>query len=1109
MTSILKQFGLSPPQAEAVEARVRDVVVSAGAGTGKTRTLVARFLSLLDDGIPLRQIVAITFTRKAAREMRNRVRRDIGRFLAQPDLEADEYGRWQHYHNELDAARIGTIHNLCSEILHNHPAEAGVDPHFEVLDEVQSALLLKEAVEATLAWAVQPPTPSPVNDLEVSITQLFRLLSERQLQDLIAAMLYERPTMATLTKALPPEELYSRWQSQLEASQEAALEQLTADPFWQESIATLRQAVPLDTQDTRAAQREMVLTAVQEADGQESAVQCQLLAALGSINLRGGSIKAWQGGREEANAVKAALGGLRKLWRDAAALSLSLNQQDETLSTIMPAVYNLFNYANRTYQIAKNGREALDFDDLEGRAVALLVENTAVRYYWQRQVGALLVDEFQDTNERQRQFIRLLCPEPGKLFIVGDAKQSIYRFRGADVTVFQTEREGIKSTGGKAVNLDTSYRAHSTLLEGMNRLLKPILGEDSPQRPNYVAPFDRLEAADQSLPTGLTIPFVEFHLALGNKGEALPLAAAGLATRLVELEQNSPLTFGDMAILCRASSAFQYYENALDAAGIPYLTVAGKGFYDRPEIRDLLNVLQATADPHDDLALAGYLRSPGCGLSDESLFYLAQARQSGRSLWETVQQGFQFQDLEEQTRLVWAAKLLNMLHELSGRTSVADLLKIFLEETNYLAALRLAGLPRALRNVDKLLTDIHSSSTVNVIDFLVYAGSLKDSGSREGEARSTAGGVVQIMSIHAAKGLEFPVVVLGDAAATGSNRGQNVLIDPVLGVLLGNEGEDGQKSTVYELGKQRNGGQEAAELDRLLYVALTRAEQILMISGHGSATKAETLSLKGWLGQLGKITGLSDCALTDYNEAGEQAITFNLTVEDTAVNATLYEPNFRANYIKIAGKRKVVNQEILTQAHQYLNTAIIKLQPDFVGEKDTPNRVWQVVSTAKRPQAPAWLIGTLVHEAIALWRFPGNGFERWVRARSKTYGLTDKLQLADAVSEVGRLLQRFQNWDLFPEIENAKVRFHELPYNYDLGDTVETGYIDLLYQHDGRWTIIDFKTDDIRDESEVKQAYTAQVRRYGTAVTKLLGEQPRQLLCYLNGPIQIISTIVS
>jgi ATP-dependent helicase/nuclease subunit A len=1110
MDDILSHLTLSGPQQTAVESRVQDVVVTAGAGTGKTRTLVARYLSLLADGVPLRRIVAITFTRKAAREMRNRVRADIGRYLTRPGLEAETYKRWHGHQNGLDAARIGTIHNLCSEILRNHPAEAGIDPRFNVLDEVQSALLLQDTVEATLARAVSMSQAEDGSGAEMR--RLFGLMSEQQLQTLIGTMLYERPSMGALLEGLNPGAVYERWQAQLAEAQAKALERLMTAQDWVESVALLRRCVPVIEADKQVEQRKMVMAVVSEAAGETAAGQKRALAVLNEINLVGGSAKAWAGGSEEMKAVKEALKTVRGLWQGAGILGLALNEQDAAVAAVMPAVYALFDFANRTYAAAKGEREGLDFDDLEGLAVGLLERDAAVRQYWQAQIRALLVDEFQDTNERQRHFIRLLCPEPGKLFIVGDAKQSIYRFRGADVTVFQTERQAIETNGGRAVNLDTSYRAHADLLGSMNRMLRPVLGDDGPERPAYAAPFDPLSPADKGVRAGLGAPFVEFHLALGNKGEALAASAAGLAGRLAALHQESGLDYGDMAILCRASSAFQYYENALDAAGIPYLTVAGKGFYDRPEVRDLLNALQATADPHDDLALAGFLRSPGCGLSDESLYHLAKGRPKHHSLWETIQQGFQLPDQESAERLAWAAGLLGRLHQQAGRTRAADLLKLFLDETNYLAALRLAGQDRALRNVAKLLADVHASELVDAADFLAYAQSLKASGSREGEARSTAGGAVQIMSIHQAKGLEFPVVVLGDAASGAPGRSRSILIDPVMGVLVGFGGENDQKPAAYELGKLLNGAQEAAEVDRLLYVALTRAEQVLMISGHGKLTKTG-ISWPGWLGQLAAVTGLADCSPDGYDGEGERFVEFDLRGAAAPSRARMYEPKFRPTPSPATVTRPEVQSEQLEKIHHKLE-AQFSSRYLVTDDEKRPELVWQVVSSAQRPQAPAWVVGTVVHEAIALGRLPDERFEKWVRARAGSYGLTDERQLADAVRETGRLLKRFQEWELFPEISGAERRFHELPYSLTTDDVIESGFIDLLYRHDGRWTIVDFKTDDIGSGAGVREflereRYTVQIRRYGRAVIKLLGERPRLLICLLNGRNGVVTESVS
>ncbi len=766
LPAILAAFPLSNEQSNAAMARRCDVAVTAGAGTGKTRTLVARYLSLLDEGTPLRQIVALTFTRKAAREMRNRVRQEIDAFLTNGALDDEDIERWQGIYNELDAARIGTIHNLCADILRAHPAQVAIDPRFVVLDETESALLAHEAVEITLAWAVGEP----------SLLPLFTLLNERALLQLLAVFVSKRLSIGAVLQEIDPETIHEHWEAQLQAFRASQIEQLLNDSQFQDARHLLTNNRAINIEDKAAAQRQLAVDALDALYDPTIKDKSEAFDTIDSINLAGGSQKNWPEGKEQLQEVKNALKAVRQMVRYRPLLTLGLNEQDELIAGAMPAIYAAAQHAQDRYRTLKVDREGLDFDDLEALAIELLEEYEVVRKYWQGQIAAMLVDEFQDTNEHQRRFLRLLCPDGGRLFIVGDGKQSIYRFRGADVSVFSAEKTIIEQQGGLLIDLDVSYRAHEGLMTGMNHLLHPVLGDDWPGRPAWVAPFAPLRAGKSKVDHDLCPPYIEFQFSLGNKEDALTRSASAAAERLLILHDLNGFDFGEMAILCRASNAFHFYEDALDSAGIPYLTVAGKGFYDRPEIRDLLNALQAIADPHDDLALVGLLRSPACGLSDVTLYHLAQIRQADRSLWETLQADGLLDDEEEEERLQKAVTLLTDLNQQAGRLPVAAILTKFLEKTYYRAILRRAGEVRALRNVTKLLVDVHDSQLVSVSALLEYVQLLRESGSREGEARAMTGGAVQIMSIHAAKGLEFPIVVLGDAGSE-SRGSAGIIID--------------------------------------------------------------------------------------------------------------------------------------------------------------------------------------------------------------------------------------------------------------------------------------------------------------------------------------------
>ena len=253
----------SAEQIPAITTWGRDVVVTAGAGAGKTLTLVARYLALLAADRPLRGAIAITFTEKAAREMRNRVRDEVRRYLetdapssrssgqsgqALPDAERD---RWQAVYSGLDAARISTIHGLCAEILRSHPAEAAVDPRFDVLDEGQGNLLRRQSVDETLAWAAEDPVLVP----------LFELLGERGFRDTLDTLLRRRLEAAETFAALP-DDVLAHWQGALTARQTAALVELLASPDWQAAAATVQDAGANQADDLLEIQRRAAAAAL-------------------------------------------------------------------------------------------------------------------------------------------------------------------------------------------------------------------------------------------------------------------------------------------------------------------------------------------------------------------------------------------------------------------------------------------------------------------------------------------------------------------------------------------------------------------------------------------------------------------------------------------------------------------------------------------------------------------------------------------------------------------------------------------------------------------------------------------------------------------------------
>jgi ATP-dependent helicase/nuclease subunit A len=1081
-------FSYSTEQEAALKAATAEVLVTAGAGAGKTRTLVARYLAMLAEGIPMRSVIAITFTRKAAREMRNRIRQQIRSYLATDGLPAHERSRWDQLYGELDGARIGTIHSLCAEILRFHPAQANVDPNFELLDEGVSSLLRQQAVEEALAWAAENPDLLP----------LFSILGQWSLQNTLVQLLLNRLSAAesfTTSQNAP----LSRWQAEIEQQQLTVLATMESGEAWRQAVETLRHNSATDDTDLMEIQRVSALAAI-DGPGDTVAGRLESVAGLGQINRRGGRAKAWPDGKPQLTAIKKALQTLHSAWEDnAELLQLATGELDEQLAGLIPLLKQLFDVAIEQYNTLKVRRNTLDYDDLEMKTLQLLANYREAREYWQSNINSIMVDEFQDTNQRQADLIQSLQGPSTHLFLVGDAKQSIYRFRGADVSVFRRK----ESKAQNVCRLQTSYRAHYDLIVSLNDVFRPVLGEPDAATPDYVEPFSKLIPWRENPALGISAPYIELGLALGSKSDgALERAAAGLAQRLLRLLAETQLTPADIAILCRSSTSFAAYENALEAAGLPFLTVAGRGFYHRPEVRDVLNALHALTDPTDDLALAGLLRSPVLGVSDAGLYWLTRlTERQKQSLWDVIQMlptgsNLSVHDLSQ---VAAAVALIGELRRDAGRTAIADLLKAFLDRTNYRAALIRAGQQRAARNLSKLLADAHNSGLVNANDFLEYIAGLRDSGSREGEARAIEEGVITIMSVHAAKGLEFPVVVVGDITHTGRSS-YGTIVTPQSGPLLPLKNSDGDLPAIYRLARWVESNQEDAESRRLLYVAATRAREKLILNGVVSVGKNGHLTRTGeWLRLLTAPLNLGELSV-EFDPEGNHTLLLDLPTGQL----TLYEPGWQPPAVSWPATNSTAPQQAeLPQEALLAALPAAKGVTTAPAQADLPERVFQIVPPTDKSAAPTWVVGSLVHEALALWRFPTPTFQDWAVNRSRTYGLTDAHQINDAASRCSRLLTQFQASSLYQAMTAATQRLHEIPYSIMVDGHPESGRVDALFQTGDRWTLVDFKVDRVYTQTRFMELlegrdYLAKLSQYRQAVTELTGHTPAALLCLLD-----------
>ncbi|HEV3071238.1 MAG TPA: ATP-dependent helicase [Solirubrobacteraceae bacterium] len=704
---------LTDEQEQAVACRHGSLLLSAGAGSGKTSVLVERFVrAAIEDGVSPARILAITFTERSAGELAERIRARLLE-LGQRELARD-----------TEAAFLGTFHGFAARLLRAHPLLAGLDPDFAILDEAHAGRLRLEAFQGALGDFLAREGSAGV--------------------DLIAAFSADRLRTTIF-------DVHAQLRSQGHAQPVLP-------------VAVLAEDAP-------------------QSD-REGAAACALLDTL----LRGFSER---------------------------------------------------------YASAKSQRGGLDFDDLELFAGALLRERPDVRSAWSQRFELLMVDEFQDTNPRQLAVLGAL--ERDNLFTVGDELQSIYGFRHADVSLFRARRAALGARGA-SLALTHNFRSHPHILAAINAIFAARFGD---------AHVPLLSGRDQEVGGEVSIELLLTDQRSWNGGsEAIDIAgqlpsaprwrqaeARLLAQRLADIVAAGQAQPGDIAVLLRALGDLPLYQRALEEHGLPTLASVGS-FWGHQQVGDLLAYLRALANPLDEVALYGTLASPLAGLSSDALAHISLAAKAAqRGVWETLQgSSAELQrrlDPQQWQRLTHFIQLFAGERAQASRHPLAELLRRALHLTSYQQ--HLLSLPfgsRRLANVHKLLRLAYRYEVQEGRDlrgFLDHVDHQLDVLERAEPEAPVSGGedAVRLMTIHAAKGLEFPLVALADLGRRpGANRSDLLIDGSRIGLRLAQlDGSSGISTLAYEelLAERRQ--DEASEEQRIVYVALTRARQRLLLSG--------------------------------------------------------------------------------------------------------------------------------------------------------------------------------------------------------------------------------------------------------------------------------------
>jgi ATP-dependent helicase/nuclease subunit A len=1096
-------MSLTAEQERAVQRRDGSLMVRAGAGTGKTTVLVERFVrAVVRDGAPVEDILAITFTEKAASEMKARVRR---RFL--------ELGRREEA-RAAEAAWISTIHGFCSRVLRAHALSAGVDPDFRVLDELEAERIAADAfdsaLEAFMGAGADPDrlemvaayTPDRLRDMVRTAHSRLRSRGQR------------RPR---LDEAQPPRAAGER--EQLEAAACAVLAELGAAP----PSASVSDAIAAVERCLGLLERERSFAEPGELEDRRLSFSARAKALCS----------------DACDAYRDAL----EAWR-----ALCTARREHRDHTMLRVLLELF---DERYEQRKRLRSGLDFEDLELIARDLLTAEEGLREQYATRFAHVLVDEFQDTNPLQNELLERL--ERDNLFRVGDEKQSIYGFRNADVEVFR-RHWSVAAKEGRAETITVNFRSHGELLDAVDLAFERTWRDDF--EPLLEAPGGRPGQARSGPRVELLVTDrskQRWDEALGNDDPfgaamhgATPWRAAEarlLAQRVGQLGADAGWAWRDIVLLFRATTSMAFYERALEERGIPTHVVGGRGYWAQQQVADLRHWLSALANPLDELAVYSVLASPLAGLSLDAVALIGlNSRDTGRDVHWAITEPDGLMELlpqRDRQRLARFASLYEAERRAAPRVSLEALIDRAVTKTGYdRHILSLPAGTRRMANVRKLMRMAREYEADEGRDVRGFIDALAERDlvqSREGEAplEAEALDAVRLMTVHRAKGLEFPVVCVADLGKDGKEDYGPLRIsdDGSLGLRLASLGGGTVDSTELARIQAEQRTASEAEEQRIFYVAVTRAQEQLVLSG---ATDLEQLPEPGELKEPMRWMLRGFCPSLAAAREPRGVHVDARDGRDVRVGwsrltpATADELLPRADRAPAAAAPVDVGgdaQPELGLAALPAPRALPVSRLSYSALEDYRRCSYRFyleralrLPAAEPPAAAgslpeaglgALLRGTLVHELLQRldFRRPLVPSEDQVEALVERHGATAR---AEQLADLRAMVERFVASALCERIARARHVRTELPFAFTLvppgaggRSLLVNGVVDVHAAEDDGLLVVDYKSDalDGRDPAELTaDSYTTQRLVYALAGLRA-GEQRVEVThCFLEQP---------
>jgi len=1074
------------------------LLVEASAGTGKTTTMLGRLLFLLTTPTSegerpprLTEIAAITFTERAAQELKDRLRARL--FATVSSVSPAQRGLVQQALNDLEEAPIGTIHGFCARILRQYPIEAGVDVEFRVAEERAAAEIWRDVWRSWITTQFHRP------DLPEAVRRSVELgLTPNDLYSVAEAI--RRFRMHPVSEMLGPQ---------------------TAAAPDEDAIEHVRELLPASNRDSRG-----------------RTLSGKRLATVETVRAFVEALSAATTQEERVNRL------LQPLPESSAAeLAPLLTYVDELRTrythNLISGIVRWLTHPEEgiiaAYARAKHDAACLDFDDLLIKARDLVRNRSEVRRQLQEQFRTIIVDEFQDTDPVQAELIILLSQRispvddgpaapweesglsPGRLCVVGDPKQSIYRFRGADIETYSRVASliGVENR----CHLLTNFRSHGSIIRAVNAVFGQLGVFSSPDLPDearmFIPAYQPLEPPagmqEDAEPRVLWVePAAERCDALKD---ARPVEAALVANAIQQVVadgwevrdprtgQLRPARWGDVALLCRRWAVTEELEDEFRYRRIPYRILGGKGLFEREEVVRLVSLLHALEQPHDSLSVIAALRSAFFGVSDAELALAAIADASN----------FDYTDDRQDALPETIGRAFALLRE--ARASLNELrpsevIEFLFEKTGVLAAY--AQQPdgeQSIANLMKIVDEARRYEAENSYSFRGFCNRLRtlrllNAEESEAELDDEAGGRVQLLTIHKAKGLEFPVVFLLDLGAPlNSSQSSEKLVmvrgdsrtPPRCGLLV--KKLPGGASFCTRDWKEARGAdreRESAEMTRLLYVALTRARDYLLLPRVLVTKNATWQSL-----------------IESASESHEWPVLQPRDFRDSQSAAPAVERADVISAFETELRRFEEKRRDATEQASRPRVRIIYPSSEHPDERERWADESPTLAVHGSPEDDSGRrLGTVVHRALQRLH-PGNlsGVERVVKIEAEEEDLNDE-ERARAVA----LVRGCFSLPVINRAYSAPQRWKEVPVTL-CEDTngvrnIIRGVCDLVFTQGSELVLVDYKTDrgSPQDADNLKLKYKPQLDAYVNALNVATGLTVAEAwLCFLGldgGPIE-------